>query len=260
MKNTRLMFLYHLYNGRNHLLYIGITNNPNKRFQHHAKAQPWWKEVTRYELEEVPLSEARTLERHFIRDRHPRYNVHHNIWTLKERQAPYVPPEPFAMNQPLPRRNRPSTLDLTPPGRSLCEVDAAYAMGFTQLNFSIIADDPTFPKDAEVLESPRLMYDRDELRLWFDYALKAEADELAARPPPPPPPPDPYPMWTIEQAGRASGWGVTAIRRAKKEDPTFPHGQMESTSKRLRYRRDEVEAWLNKAWDDAVEASKAAAS
>jgi hypothetical protein len=70
--------LYRFFDVGGDLLYIGITNDPGRRWSRHANDKPWWHEVDRIELERYPDRVAvLAAERKAIQDEHPRYNVAH---------------------------------------------------------------------------------------------------------------------------------------------------------------------------------------
>lgn len=71
--------LYRLFGADNELLYVGITNNPERRLDHHRARKPWWREVTMRVVEwydDRPAAER--AERKAIQTEGPRYNIHHN--------------------------------------------------------------------------------------------------------------------------------------------------------------------------------------
>lgn len=72
-------YLYRLTDRYGTLLYIGITNNPDRRMEQHASTKPWWDEV-RYGHLEVYRTRAQALaaERTAIRQERPLYNLVHN--------------------------------------------------------------------------------------------------------------------------------------------------------------------------------------
>lgn len=72
--------LYRFFDAGGDLLYIGITNDPGRRWGRHASDKPWWQEVDRIEIERHPDRESvLTAERKAIREEHPRYNVTHSV-------------------------------------------------------------------------------------------------------------------------------------------------------------------------------------
>lgn len=61
------------------LLYVGITGNPGRRFQDHAKTKGWFSDVTYATIEHFRnRQEAEAAERVAIIEEHPRYNVTHS--------------------------------------------------------------------------------------------------------------------------------------------------------------------------------------
>lgn len=76
--------LYRLFDSRQNLLYVGITQQfpPEKRFKQHSKDKRWWyRVVERYTtmtaLRTMDRSKAEALERSVIIDERPRFNVTH---------------------------------------------------------------------------------------------------------------------------------------------------------------------------------------
>lgn len=58
------------------LAYVGLTLNPKGRFSAHSR-KPWWREVTRVDLEWFDGREAaKEAERAAIRDESPLYNIY----------------------------------------------------------------------------------------------------------------------------------------------------------------------------------------
>lgn len=68
--------LYRLYDASGTLLYVGVSNNPQRRFWGHKAEKPWWSEVSRHTIEWVE-SEGRALEleREAISTEAPKYNL-----------------------------------------------------------------------------------------------------------------------------------------------------------------------------------------
>lgn len=61
------------------LLYVGITENLERRWKDHAKDKPWWPKVQTRSIEWFPTRDhALAAEADAIRAEHPRYNVNHN--------------------------------------------------------------------------------------------------------------------------------------------------------------------------------------
>lgn len=72
--------LYRLYDEAGHLLYVGITTYPPKRFVEHERDKPWWPQVARRDVEWIASrAQAETAERCAIAAEQPRYNRIHNI-------------------------------------------------------------------------------------------------------------------------------------------------------------------------------------
>jgi hypothetical protein len=71
--------LYRLYACDGSLLYIGITNDPLRRWRQHASDKEWWYEVDVITLTPFgTLDTARLVERQAIRGERPCYNVMHS--------------------------------------------------------------------------------------------------------------------------------------------------------------------------------------
>lgn len=67
--------LYRFFDHENVLLYVGITKRIYARSDAH-RAQPWWDEVVRIEIEDYPDREAtREAELAAIRTENPKYNI-----------------------------------------------------------------------------------------------------------------------------------------------------------------------------------------
>jgi predicted GIY-YIG superfamily endonuclease len=49
--------LYRLYDGREQLLYVGVTRNVRRRWEFHRKDKSWWSEVRIREIEWLPSRE-----------------------------------------------------------------------------------------------------------------------------------------------------------------------------------------------------------
>ncbi|MFI8360739.1 GIY-YIG nuclease family protein [Streptomyces sp. NPDC085612] len=83
--------LYRLYDVAGHLLYIGSSNDPTRRWREHRKEMFWWREVDRHEHQWFPTEVlAFTAERDAIFTEQPRYNK-----TLPGPVLPAgVPPQP----------------------------------------------------------------------------------------------------------------------------------------------------------------------
>lgn len=87
--------LYRLYDTDGNLLYIGITNHPERRWRNHSYIQGWWHLVSR---REVNWYDRRTVaedaERHAVRAEGPRFDATHRTggnWRVTPRVS-YVDP------------------------------------------------------------------------------------------------------------------------------------------------------------------------
>jgi predicted GIY-YIG superfamily endonuclease len=70
--------LYRFFDAGSDLLYVGVTNDPGRRWGQHANDKPWWHEVDHIEIERYPDRESvLAAERKAIQEEHPRYNVVH---------------------------------------------------------------------------------------------------------------------------------------------------------------------------------------
>jgi predicted GIY-YIG superfamily endonuclease len=61
------------------LLYVGITDNLERRWKDHAKDKAWWPEVAARSIQWLPSrSHALAAEADAIRTERPRHNIQHN--------------------------------------------------------------------------------------------------------------------------------------------------------------------------------------
>lgn len=68
--------LYRLYDADGALLYVGISNNPKRRFSGHRSDKPWWPEVDRHTVDWFDnMWFASVAERTAITTEAPRYNI-----------------------------------------------------------------------------------------------------------------------------------------------------------------------------------------
>lgn len=75
----QVYYLYRFYNAAGRLLYVGISNNPDRRWGEHADDKPWWGEVEDQTSERAgDMHDALALEEEAIRAERPLYNVVHN--------------------------------------------------------------------------------------------------------------------------------------------------------------------------------------
>jgi predicted GIY-YIG superfamily endonuclease len=71
--------LYRLYNADGALLYIGVTDNPERRFKQHRDTKPWWPQVAQKTTEWCPTRlRALAEEATAIEAEAPIYNLEHN--------------------------------------------------------------------------------------------------------------------------------------------------------------------------------------
>ncbi|MBD3549842.1 GntR family transcriptional regulator [Streptomyces sp. JV180] len=71
--------LYRLYDSDDVLLYIGISNNPEARWERHKMFRPWWPEVASKDVKWFPSRvAASTAEEDAIQVEAPRFNGTHN--------------------------------------------------------------------------------------------------------------------------------------------------------------------------------------
>lgn len=72
---NRTHYLYRAYIG-DRLAYVGLTVNPPGRFARHGVIKPWWRDVTRIDIEEIQSREdALDAEAEAIACEGPLYNV-----------------------------------------------------------------------------------------------------------------------------------------------------------------------------------------
>lgn len=70
--------LYRFFNAEGRLLYIGITDNPRRRFREHGKTKQWWPQVAVREIVHLPSRvELVAAERAAIIKERPLYNIAH---------------------------------------------------------------------------------------------------------------------------------------------------------------------------------------
>lgn len=68
--------LYRFFSSDGDLLYVGITNDPGRRWPEHASGKPWWHEVDRIGIERHPdRSSVLLAEKTAIVTERPRYNL-----------------------------------------------------------------------------------------------------------------------------------------------------------------------------------------
>lgn len=88
--------LYRFFDPEGVLLYVGITNNPARRFAQHGAARDWWYEVDTIRMERFPDRESVLLaEREAIQAERPRYNVVHANGAAPEQPSPTQAPSDY---------------------------------------------------------------------------------------------------------------------------------------------------------------------
>lgn len=81
--------LYRFLDTSGELLYVGVTNNPSRRFTQHGVSRDWWHEVETIRMERHESREAvLEAERAAIIAERPRYNVKHNGGAPVTNEAP----------------------------------------------------------------------------------------------------------------------------------------------------------------------------
>lgn len=72
--------LYRFFGSSDELLYVGITNNPARRFSKHKDEKAWWLDVSRIELEQHDSrDELLAAERQAVMDERPLHNKAMNV-------------------------------------------------------------------------------------------------------------------------------------------------------------------------------------
>lgn len=70
--------LYRFYDAAGTLLYVGISNNPARRWKQHADTKPWWSDVDRKTVEWLASrAEAEAAEAEAIKAEKPLHNWRH---------------------------------------------------------------------------------------------------------------------------------------------------------------------------------------
>jgi predicted GIY-YIG superfamily endonuclease len=78
--------LYRLYDADGRLLYIGITNDPNRRWAQHARSSRWWPKVVTKKIEWLQSRSASlAAEKVEIERLNPPYNRAWNTWDIRAR-------------------------------------------------------------------------------------------------------------------------------------------------------------------------------
>lgn len=85
--------LYRLYGPGGTLLYIGVTDDPERRFKQHRDTKPWWPQVAKKTIEWHPTRRrALAAEATAIKDETPAHNIDHNPAAQRDRVSPHCPP------------------------------------------------------------------------------------------------------------------------------------------------------------------------
>ncbi|WP_405671422.1 GIY-YIG nuclease family protein [Streptomyces sp. NBC_01530] len=101
--------LYRCYDADEELLYVGVSKDPEARWEQH-RDKPWWRDVSMRVVEWFDdRASAERAERKAIQTKGPRYNVHHN-------QRPADPAVVEALAAP--KRSHRTLADLYPDGIS----------------------------------------------------------------------------------------------------------------------------------------------
>lgn len=129
--------LYRFYDADARLLYVGVTDDPWRRWREHVREKPWYprvkhQTVTWYDTRTV----AEAAEKMAIRCEHPRFNVAGVVRSVTEeapaQPAPQAAPEPAFVAEPEPE---PMPEAAEPPGpvrgrRTLAAILACTAWAF----------------------------------------------------------------------------------------------------------------------------------
>lgn len=74
------LILYRFYDNQDNLLYIGITNSPQARWNNHRNDKSWFKHVVRSTMEHFATrAELEAAEIQAIQTEKPRHNVTHSV-------------------------------------------------------------------------------------------------------------------------------------------------------------------------------------
>lgn len=69
-------FVYRLFDDEGVLLYVGVSQDVQRRLRQHAAVQPWWPQVHHYStIKYQTRREAQRAEGSAIRDEKPQHNV-----------------------------------------------------------------------------------------------------------------------------------------------------------------------------------------
>lgn len=73
-------YVYRAYDRADSLLYVGVTNDLDRRLDAHSKQSGWWIFKARIESDAYPTrAEAEAEEKRLIQEAHPRWNRAHRV-------------------------------------------------------------------------------------------------------------------------------------------------------------------------------------
>lgn len=94
---VRPVTVYRFYDEADQLLYVGISDNPPRRFREHTKHAEWWMDAVRIDLTHYATEQAaRAAELKAIRTERPKYNL---AGRIGERQLPLLNPRLAALRK-----------------------------------------------------------------------------------------------------------------------------------------------------------------
>lgn len=89
--------LYRLYGADKTLLYIGVSDDPERRFKQHRDTKPWWPQVAQKTIEWHPSRDrALAEEATAIKAETPVHNIEHNPAALQNPASGHWPPAGLA--------------------------------------------------------------------------------------------------------------------------------------------------------------------
>ena len=146
-RNTHI--LYRCFNRKNALLYVGMTNHPESRFESHRKDKPWWNYVHQITMTSFSSrTELVRAEAKAIQEEKPRFNVvvptgglpspnvNRNLWPEASRFGTVVPEYGFLINMTLEQQLYPCVE---------CHAKAIYAQG-EKISCGLCSAEWTFDK------------------------------------------------------------------------------------------------------------------
>jgi predicted GIY-YIG superfamily endonuclease len=85
--------VYRLYDADGTPLYIGLTNDPERRFKQHRSSKPWWPQVARKVIDWYPTRDRAFLEEaDAIETETPIHNTNHNPVASRILMSSHWPP------------------------------------------------------------------------------------------------------------------------------------------------------------------------